>query len=128
MKATGVRIKRRQVGRREFDSIQVTICDLHLSADLVDDSQIKAAKHLADEHQCWFMYDEHNAKRVREVLGIRADAPPPKHDETEAQRHKEALESIARCGDMSNDAFIAARSSLRWDDELPTRPQPIETP
>ena len=70
MKATSVRIKRRQVGAREFDSIQVAICDLHLSADLVDDSQIKAAKRLADDHQCWFQYDEDNAPRVRKVLGI----------------------------------------------------------
>lgn len=70
MRATGVRIKRRQLGQREFDSIQVAICDLHLSADLVDDLQIKAAKRLADEHQCWFEYDDHNAPRVRKVLGI----------------------------------------------------------
>lgn len=71
MKATGIRIKRRQVGGREFDSIQVHICDLHLSADLVSDMQIKAAKRLADDHQCWFEYDEHNAERVRSVLGIK---------------------------------------------------------
>jgi hypothetical protein len=71
MRANSVRIKRRQVGAREFDSIQVCIADLHLSADLVSDMQIKAAKRLADEHQCWFQYDEHNAPRVRAVLGIK---------------------------------------------------------
>lgn len=70
MRAAGVRIRRRQVGAREFDSIQVCICDLHLSADLVSDVQIKAAKRLADAHQCWFEYDEHNAPRVRAALGI----------------------------------------------------------
>lgn len=70
MRCQGVRIKRRQVGNREFDSIQVCIADLHLSADLVSDMQIRAAKKLADEHQCWFQYDEHNAPRVRVALGI----------------------------------------------------------
>lgn len=70
MKCQGIWIKRCQVGAREFDSIRVCIADLHLSADLVSDAQIKKAKSLADDHQCWLEYDEHNAPRVRAVLGI----------------------------------------------------------
>lgn len=70
MRVTSVRIRRRQVGDREFDSITVAICDLHLSADLMDNRQIKQARKLADEHGAWFEYDEANAERVRAVLGI----------------------------------------------------------
>ena len=71
MKCQSIRITRRQVGDREFDSIRIVINDLHLSADLVDDRQIRSAKKLSDEHQCWFMYDDHNAERVRNALGIK---------------------------------------------------------
>lgn len=70
MRVTNVRIRRRQVGNREFDSITISLCDLHLSCDLMDDRQIKNARKLADEHGAWFEYDEANAERVRSVLGI----------------------------------------------------------
>lgn len=72
MRVTSVRIRRRQVGNREFDSITISLCDLHLSCDLMDDRQIKNARKLADEHGAWFEYDEANAERVRSVLGISA--------------------------------------------------------
>ncbi len=77
-----VRIKRVYVtsadtGReRSYDAIKVVLCDLHLSCNLGEsessDREIKLAKRLADSHQAWFDYDEHNAERVRRVLGIKA--------------------------------------------------------
>lgn len=70
MRAQGIRITRRQVGERTFDSIRIVINDIHLSCDLVDDRQIRSARKIADEDGCWFEYDEHNAERVRNALGI----------------------------------------------------------
>lgn len=71
MKCQVIKIVRRQIGPREVDVIRVVINDLHLSADLVHASQIRAAKRLADDHQCAFLYDESTAPQVREVLGIK---------------------------------------------------------
>lgn len=55
---------------RKFNQVRVVIGDLHLTCDLTSDRQIRLAKRLADSHQASFMYDDKNAERVREVLGI----------------------------------------------------------
>jgi hypothetical protein len=65
-----VSIKRVQRGLREFDAIQVVIGDLHLSCDVTSDRDIRLAKSLADDHQAAFMYDDHNAGRVRAAIGL----------------------------------------------------------
>lgn len=71
MKCQVIKIVRRQIGPHEVDLIRVVINDLHLSADLVHPSQIKAAKRLAEDHQCAFLYDECTAPQVRKALGIK---------------------------------------------------------
>lgn len=76
MRVNFVKIKRKQLGDRVFDAITICICDLHFSCDLMDDRQIKLARRLADDQGAWFAYDDHNAERVRRVLGVRADAQP----------------------------------------------------
>lgn len=69
-RAASVRIQRRQIGEKEVDQVRVCISDLHLSCDITGDGVIRQAKRLAESHQAYFMYDEHNAERVCRVLGI----------------------------------------------------------
>ena len=65
-----VKVEKMETTTRKFNQIRVVVSDLHLTCDLVTDRQIRLAKRLADSHQASFMYDDTNAERVREVLGI----------------------------------------------------------
>jgi hypothetical protein len=74
IRATFVKISRRQVGQREFDCITVNIGDLHLRCDLVCDRDIRLARELANQHGAWFMFDDYNAERVKAALAGRYPA------------------------------------------------------
>ena len=65
-----VKVEKMETTTRKFNQIRVVLGDLHLTCDLVADRQIRLAKRIADSHQASFMYDDANAERVREVLGI----------------------------------------------------------
>lgn len=56
--ASVVRIGPRTAGSRSFDAISVTICDLHLRADLVCDRDIRLAWMLCQDHGAqWLVHD-----------------------------------------------------------------------
>lgn len=71
MRPVQVQIKRVQVGERTYDAVRVWVGNLLLSCDVVSDRTIKDAKAFADETGATFMYDDANAQRCREVLGIK---------------------------------------------------------
>jgi hypothetical protein len=70
MNIAQVRIQRVSTAAREYDAIRIWIDGKPFSRDLVCDSDITSAKHIADTSGVSFMYDEANAGRVRRVLGI----------------------------------------------------------
>lgn len=73
MNIAQVHIKRVQVGAREYDAVRLWINGMAFQCDVVSDSTIRQAKEIADSTGATFMYDEPNAARCREVLGIKAN-------------------------------------------------------
>lgn len=69
-----VKVHSVQTGERIYDAISIVVGDLHLRCDAVDDRSIRLAKRLADDHQAWFLYDDHCAARVRNATGIKEAA------------------------------------------------------
>ena len=70
MKAHLVKIQRVATAAREYDAVTVYVGDLRLRCDAIDDRTIRLARRLAEDCGATFMYDEHNAARVRAACAI----------------------------------------------------------
>lgn len=64
-----VQIRRVSTTRREYDAIVVHLADLRLSADLVDDRQIRLAHRLAHSHGTTLDVAPELQERVTNALG-----------------------------------------------------------
>jgi hypothetical protein len=71
-----VRIHRRATSAREYDAVSVTLGDLHLYCDLVNDRQIRLAERLARSHSADFQVAPELRARVHTALGHLARVPP----------------------------------------------------
>ena len=68
MRIVKVRIHRAATTSREYDAITVHVGGLGLSADIVNDRQIRQAKHLAESHEATWQVSPELQSRVDAAL------------------------------------------------------------
>lgn len=68
VRPTSISIRRRQYSNGEVDQIEVVMADLHLSAYLSSDREIRLAKRLADAWGLTVYWDDANAERCHAAL------------------------------------------------------------